>query len=76
MLLIVLLTLTYWVKSQTNIEIIKYDSRSVVHAYIHFCYMHLFHPHPLRVSTLSKWQPDSSELHLILMALKIHAEQR
>lgn len=28
-----------------------------------------------RVSTLSKWQPDSDKLHLILMALKINAEQ-
>jgi len=38
--------------------------------------MHPFHPRPVRVSMFSKWQPGSSELHLILMALKINAEQQ
>lgn len=64
------------VKTQMSIEIIRHGSRSVVCAYINFYSTHPFHPHPLTDSTLSKWQPDSSELHLILMALKINAEQQ
>lgn len=64
------------VKTQMSIEIIRHSSRSVVRAYIHFHSTHPFHPHPLTGSTLSKWQPDSSKLHLVLMALKINAEQQ